>query len=467
MRLQQAVYERVLRSLRKKERRLLASLSADAGTPSAPRPLAASNATALATTLKPADRSAPIKPRMQLQPADVITDPGYAHLARGWFDVQVGSLPIPRGLRGMYSPETTERYHLIFHDSSASCVCVQGQGVPNDYCRYVGDNAVGIWWSCALAGGTEQYTPPWQYNYTSLPGAAVAHIESSTQLKSRSSISSSPPSVVQASNSSQATRLPLLMHPYDSRGCLAWNYWTVGGSVKATRFRRHPSVGSEGQEVSHSNHTASAAACPEGKIQRESSRRPASPRFGRPDELLALVKSSCWRLHPLVFLLPLPVDTAAACSWPAAAASQPSAPHPPALGVVLATGPAIYSPPSGGRSTLRTPLSRPPPPSLPRPPAPPQQPPPLSLLMSSPRGFEALLPLRCPLPAHTTQLSVWRPAAVETPNHPSDPTCPAASVDRSREQHPRNITSSIVFYPGNTPFFCLPEPWPETSEGEF
>ena len=34
---------------------------------------------------------------------------------------------------------------------------VSGQGVPNDYCRAVGDSPT-IFWACALAGQTDQYT---------------------------------------------------------------------------------------------------------------------------------------------------------------------------------------------------------------------------------------------------------------------------------------------------------------------
>ena len=42
---------------------------------------------------------------------------------------------------------------------------VQNQGVPNDYCRYVGDYnaATGQWWSCALAGRTNEHDPTFDY----------------------------------------------------------------------------------------------------------------------------------------------------------------------------------------------------------------------------------------------------------------------------------------------------------------
>ena len=50
-----------------------------------------------------------------------ITDWGYKDRIRGWYDIQ-------------------------------------GQGVRNDYCRWVGDGP-NIWFSCALAGSSDQYTP--------------------------------------------------------------------------------------------------------------------------------------------------------------------------------------------------------------------------------------------------------------------------------------------------------------------
>ena len=50
-----------------------------------------------------------------------LTDLGYSSMPRGWYDAQC-------------------------------------QGAANDYCRYVGD-APNIWWSCALAGTTNQYSP--------------------------------------------------------------------------------------------------------------------------------------------------------------------------------------------------------------------------------------------------------------------------------------------------------------------
>ncbi len=58
-----------------------------------------------------------------------ITDPGYANLPRGWYDAQC-------------------------------------QGATNDYCRWVGNESddTGIWWSCALAGSSNQYTPPGQFS---------------------------------------------------------------------------------------------------------------------------------------------------------------------------------------------------------------------------------------------------------------------------------------------------------------
>ncbi len=34
----------------------------------------------------------------------------------------------------------------------------QCQGAANDYCRYVGD-APNVWWSCALAGSNNEYSP--------------------------------------------------------------------------------------------------------------------------------------------------------------------------------------------------------------------------------------------------------------------------------------------------------------------
>ena len=48
---------------------------------------------------------------------------------------------------------------------------VQGQGVANDYCRYVGDipSVGGIWWSCALAGDTASTSP--KYDFTGGPNA--------------------------------------------------------------------------------------------------------------------------------------------------------------------------------------------------------------------------------------------------------------------------------------------------------
>jgi len=49
-------------------------------------------------------------------------DLGYSNLARGWYDAQCR------------------------------------RGVANDYCRYVG-NTPGSWWSCALAGSPDQYSP--------------------------------------------------------------------------------------------------------------------------------------------------------------------------------------------------------------------------------------------------------------------------------------------------------------------
>ncbi len=52
-------------------------------------------------------------------------------------------------------------YSTRFHD----WVDVQGQGVPNDYARYVGPSVEYpfLWLSVALAGSTEQYTSPGVY----------------------------------------------------------------------------------------------------------------------------------------------------------------------------------------------------------------------------------------------------------------------------------------------------------------
>ncbi len=61
--------------------------------------------------------SAGVKPK----PARILTDWGYGDRTRGWYDVQC-------------------------------------QGARNDYCRWVGD-APNTWWSCALAGATNQYSP--------------------------------------------------------------------------------------------------------------------------------------------------------------------------------------------------------------------------------------------------------------------------------------------------------------------
>lgn len=57
----------------------------------------------------------PVKPRMTN-----FSDKGWSNMTKGWYDMQ-------------------------------------NQGVRNDYCRYVGD-APNIWFSCALAGATDQYT---------------------------------------------------------------------------------------------------------------------------------------------------------------------------------------------------------------------------------------------------------------------------------------------------------------------
>jgi hypothetical protein len=56
----------------------------------------------------------------------VINDCGYSTQTRGWYDIQ-------------------------------------NQGAKNDYCRYVGGGAQPAWFSCALAGATNQYTPITQY----------------------------------------------------------------------------------------------------------------------------------------------------------------------------------------------------------------------------------------------------------------------------------------------------------------
>lgn len=67
-----------------------------------------------------------IKPR---QTAATLTDCGYGTSVHGWYDMQ-------------------------------------NQGVKNDYCRYVGQGDFpGTWFSCALAGSKDQYTPSSvQYN---------------------------------------------------------------------------------------------------------------------------------------------------------------------------------------------------------------------------------------------------------------------------------------------------------------
>jgi hypothetical protein len=62
-----------------------------------------------------------IKPRWDLNGVDM----GYYDMPRGWYDAQC-------------------------------------QGAANDYCRYVG-TPPSIWWSCALAGSSNQYTDPGIY----------------------------------------------------------------------------------------------------------------------------------------------------------------------------------------------------------------------------------------------------------------------------------------------------------------
>ena len=71
----------------------------------------------------PAPKPAPVTPTRVILPRQTttLTDFGYANQARGWYDFQ-------------------------------------GQGVKNDYGRFVG-NAPNIWFSVALAGSTNQYTP--------------------------------------------------------------------------------------------------------------------------------------------------------------------------------------------------------------------------------------------------------------------------------------------------------------------
>jgi hypothetical protein len=59
-----------------------------------------------------------IKPRWDLTRVDM----GFKERPRGWYDAQC-------------------------------------QGAVNDYCRYVG-TPPSIWWSCALAGSSNQYTDP-------------------------------------------------------------------------------------------------------------------------------------------------------------------------------------------------------------------------------------------------------------------------------------------------------------------
>lgn len=68
--------------------------------------------------------TSPVIPR-----ADVISDCGYSHLRRGWYDVQK-------------------------------------QGVKNDYCRYVGPGAGvdHVWFSCQLAGAASPLTMPGEIN---------------------------------------------------------------------------------------------------------------------------------------------------------------------------------------------------------------------------------------------------------------------------------------------------------------
>lgn len=70
---------------------------------------------------------APVKPRWSN-----IADCGYGTQLHGWFDAQ-------------------------------------GQGVKNDYCRFVGDEPG--WFACALAGSTNPYTPKGQFDPAKLLAA--------------------------------------------------------------------------------------------------------------------------------------------------------------------------------------------------------------------------------------------------------------------------------------------------------
>ena len=68
---------------------------------------------------------------ISVHPRPIVTDKGYPNCGAGWYDVQ-------------------------------------GQGVCNDYCRWVGNcGCRGLcpvsYWSCALAGTNINKTPPGQY----------------------------------------------------------------------------------------------------------------------------------------------------------------------------------------------------------------------------------------------------------------------------------------------------------------
>jgi len=84
----------------------------------------------------PFSQGADVSSIIPAQPNSVIVDFGYPNCGAGWFDVQ-------------------------------------GQGVANDYCRWVGNcgcRGSCSWWSCALAGTTNPYTLRDEYNEYQVSG---------------------------------------------------------------------------------------------------------------------------------------------------------------------------------------------------------------------------------------------------------------------------------------------------------
>ncbi len=55
-------------------------------------------------------------------------------------------------------PRQSNIRDLGYSDRPRGWYDAQCQGADNDYCRWVGD-APNIFWSCALAGATSEYTP--------------------------------------------------------------------------------------------------------------------------------------------------------------------------------------------------------------------------------------------------------------------------------------------------------------------